>query len=329
MLPTDKPEAAGVWRHRKQNGEIILADIYASAIQFEGRAAQLAIAIDVTEQRKAEEAIRNSESQLRAIIDHEPECVKTVSAGGLLLEMNPAGLRMIEAESAAQIRGHPVSELIHPEDRVRFAELHRRAVAGETGQLQFRVIGLKGRERWVDTHSVGLRNGPGTPCSVLSVTRDVTEQRRAETAKREADQHLADIINSVEGIVWESDEATGQFTFVSEKAEKILGYPTARWLSEPRFWENHLHPEDREKTMACFTAAVAQLHPAELEYRMIAADGRKVWFKDRVTVVSLPGRSIKHRGIMLDVTHRKLADHGGSGGRSTDPGTGQTARSRS
>lgn len=308
MVTSDKPHAAGVWHHRKQNGDIILAAIYASVIQFEGHVAHLSIAIDITDQRKAEETIRASESQLRAIIDNEPECVKTVSAGGLLLEMNPAGLKMIEAESVAQIRGCPVSDLIHPEDRARFAELHRRAVAGETGQLQFRLIGLKGRERWVDTHSVGLRNGSGTPCSVLSVTRDITNQRQAEIATREADQHLADIINSVEGIVWESDEATGRFTFVSEKAEGILGYPTARWSSEPRFWEKHLHPEDREKTVACFRAAVAQSQPAELEYRMIGADGRKVWFKDRVTVVGLPGRSVKYRGIMLDVTHRKLAD---------------------
>jgi PAS domain S-box-containing protein len=307
-VTSEKPQAAGVWRHLKKNGEIILAEIFASAIEFEGRRAQLAIAIDVTEQRKAERAIRESESRLRAIIDNEPECVKTVSTGGLLLEMNPAGLKMIEAESAAQIRGRPVSELIHPEDRVRFAELHRKAAGGATGQLQFRIIGLKGRERWVDTHSVGLRNGEGTSCSVLSVTRDITEQHWAETATREADQHLADIINSVDGIVWESDEATGRITFVSQKAEEILGYPIARWLAEPQFWENHLHPDDREKTIASSIAATAQLQPAELEYRMISADGRKIWFKDRTTVVSLPGRSIQHRGIMMDVTHRKLAN---------------------
>ena len=307
-VTSDKPQAAGVWRHRKKNGGIILAEIFASAIQFEGRRAQLAIAIDVTEQRRAENAIRESESRLRAIIDNEPECVKTVSTGGLLLEMNAAGLRMIDAESAAQIRGRPVSDLIHPEDRVRFAELHRKAIGGEAGQLQFRLIGLKGRERWVDTHSVGLRNGGGAPCSVLSVTRDVTDQRRAEAATRESDQHLADIINSVEGIVWESDHATGQVAFVSEKAKEILGYPTARWLSEPKFWENHLHPDDREKTMALSAAAVAQLEPAELEYRMISAEGLEVWFKDRMTVVSLPGQSIKHRGIMLDVTERKRSE---------------------
>ncbi|HYJ04257.1 MAG TPA: PAS domain S-box protein [Chthoniobacterales bacterium] len=304
-VTSDKPQAAGVWRHRKKNGEIILAEIFASAIQFEEHAAQLAIAIDVTEQRRAEEAIRESESRLRAIIDNEPECVKTVSANGLVLEMNAAGLRMIEAESAAQIRGLPVSDLVHPDDRARFAELHDKAVGGETGQLQFRVIGLKGRERWMETHSVGLRNGGGTPCSVLSVTRDVTDQRHAEAATRAADQHLADIINSVEGIVWEADQATGRITFISEKAEEILGYPTAQWLSEPGFWRNHLHPDDREKTIASFIAVDARLHPTELEYRMISAGGREVWIKDCVTVISPPGRSIQQRGIMLDVTERK------------------------
>jgi PAS domain S-box-containing protein len=263
---------------------------------------------ETTERRRVERELKLSESRLRAIIDNEPECVKTVSADGLLMEMNRAGLRMIEAESNAQVRGRPVCELIHPDDRVRFEELHRRASTGGTGHLQFRLLGLRGTERWVDTHSVGLPSGKDGPTSVLSVTRDITSQRRAEAATRESDQHLADIINSVEGIVWEAEQATGQVTFVSQKAEEILGYPTARWVSEPHFWQKHLHPEDREKTMARFADATAQGPPAELEYRMISAEGRTVWFKDRVTVVSLPDRSIKQRGIMLDVTHRKMAN---------------------
>jgi PAS domain S-box-containing protein len=263
---------------------------------------------DITERKRAERELRLSESRLRAIIDNEPECVKTVSADGLLLEMNRAGLRMIDAQSSAQICGKPVSELIHPEDWARFEELHRRASHGGTGHLQFRLIGLRGTERWADTHSVGLPDGEGGPTSVLSVTRDITTQHLAEAARREADQHLADIINSVEGIVWEADQVTGQFTFVSEKAERILGYPVARWLSEPRFWEKHLHPDDREKAIAFSAAVTAQLAPAELEYRMVSAEGREVWIKDRITVFGPPGRSIKQRGVMLDVTHRKRAD---------------------
>ncbi|MEY2518727.1 MAG: two-component system, cell cycle sensor histidine kinase and response regulator CckA [Verrucomicrobiota bacterium] len=221
-VASEKPQAGGVWRHLKKNGEIILAEIFASAIEFEGRRAQLAIAIDVTEQRKAHEAIRESESRLRAIIDNEPECVKTVSTGGLLLEMNAAGLRMIDADSAAQIRGRPVSDLVHPEDRVRFAELHRKASGGGTGQLQFRVIGLKGRERLMETHSVGLLNGEGTPCSVLSVTRDVTDQRAGEAQIREQ-ARLLDLAQDAI-MVRDMDD---RIEFWNHGAENLYGWSAA------------------------------------------------------------------------------------------------------
>jgi PAS domain S-box-containing protein len=180
----DGPQHAGVWRHRKKNGEVILADIHVSQIQFEGRKAHLVVATDITQQRRGEEAIRRSESRLRAIIDNEPECVKTVSAEGLLLEMNAAGLKMIEAENLAQVSGWPVTNLVHPDDRLLFKQLHDKASAGGAGQLRFRVVSLKGRERWMETHSVGLDDGQPGPRSVLSVTRDITDQLAAAEGMR-------------------------------------------------------------------------------------------------------------------------------------------------
>jgi PAS domain S-box-containing protein len=136
----------------------------------------------------------------------------------------------------------------------------------------------------------------------------VTAQRQAENARREADEHLTNIINSVDGIVWETDDETNRMTFISEKAEEILGYPTASWLAEPGFWRSHMHPDDLEKTIADSDATNGHSEPRELEYRMVSAAGREVWFKDRVSVVDLAGRTIKHRGIMLDVTERKRAE---------------------
>jgi PAS domain-containing protein len=55
-----------------------------------------------------------------------------------------------------------------------------------------------------------------------------------------------DLVNSVEGIVWEADTATFSFSFVSEQAERILGYLVEQWIREPTFWRDHLHPEDRD-----------------------------------------------------------------------------------
>jgi PAS domain S-box-containing protein len=174
---------------------------------------------NITERKRSERELRESESRLRAIIDNEPECVKTVSADGHLLEMNAAGLRMIEAESQLQVRGLLVSELIHPEDRSCFDELHRKAAAGGTGQLQFRVIGLKGTERWVETHSVGLREEGGGPGSVLSVARDITDQRRAEDAIRVQ----ANMLDQIGQAVIATD-SSGTIIYANRAAGALYGW---------------------------------------------------------------------------------------------------------
>ena len=116
------------------------------------------------------------------------------------------------------------------------------------------------------------------------------------------------IINAVDGIVWEADADSLQFSFVSNKAEELLGYPTRLWLEEPDFWRNHLHPDDRDNVMADCSAAVAALRSHVLEYRMVAADGREVWLRDSVSVSRDGKRSNILRGIMMDITEWKRAE---------------------
>src|SRR5258705_658989 len=84
-------------------------------------------------------------------------------------------------------------------------------------------------------------------------------------------RHL-DLVNSADGIVWEADAATLRFSFVSSQAERILGYPVDRWLAEPAFWKDHLHPDDRAWMVVSLKAATAGEGPdPDEEYRMIAA----------------------------------------------------------
>lgn len=123
-----------------------------------------------------------SESRMRTILETEPEYVKVVTREGILTEMNPAGLRMIEAESFEQVSGQPVLMLIHPDDRETFLNRHVRSLAGESGTLQFRVLGLRGSMRWVESNSTPLKDPDGKIRSVLSVTRDITSRRKAERA---------------------------------------------------------------------------------------------------------------------------------------------------
>src|SRR5690348_16512704 len=70
-----------------------------------------------------------------------------------------------------------------------------------------------------------------------------SERIRAELHRtREQYEHHVD---SIDGIVWEADADTFRFTFVSDKAERLLGYPSSNWIDDPSFWSEHIHPEDR------------------------------------------------------------------------------------
>ena len=137
----------------------------------------------------------------------------------------------------------------------------------------------------------------------LTSARDGLEKQVRERTAR-----FRDLVNSVEGIVWEADAATFRFSFVSDQAERILGYPVERWLSEPTFWKDHLHPHDREWAVPFCERATGENRDHDLEYRMIAADGRVVWLHDLVTVVVDDGRATQLRGVMVDITDRKHAE---------------------
>jgi diguanylate cyclase (GGDEF)-like protein/PAS domain S-box-containing protein len=123
-----------------------------------------------------------SETKLQAIIDAEPECIKTVDAQGRLMHMNRAGLAMIEADSLEEVLGQPVINLIAPEYQTAFAQLHQQVLAGGTGQMAFEVQGLKGGRRWLETHAVPLQHQGQTVH--LAVTRDINEQKHAEQELR-------------------------------------------------------------------------------------------------------------------------------------------------
>jgi PAS domain S-box-containing protein len=138
------------------------------------------------------------------------------------------------------------------------------------------------------------------------------ERLHVAVADAVAAQHrFRDLVNSVEGIIWEADATTLQFSFVSNQAARILGFPVERWLSDPTFWKDHLHPEDREWAVSSCEKASREKRDHDVEYRMIAADGRVVWLRHLMTVVQEGDRPATLRGVMVDITERQRRRWGG------------------
>lgn len=134
---------------------------------------------DISQFKRAEQALAASEAKLKAIIDAEPECVKMLAPDGSLQQMNRAGLDMIEADSEQQVIGAKVVDLVVPEHKAAFIALNERVGRGETGSLEFEIVGLKGHRRWLDTHAVPMRDTDGQIVGMLGVTRDISDHKKA------------------------------------------------------------------------------------------------------------------------------------------------------
>jgi PAS domain S-box-containing protein len=135
------------------------------------------------------------------------------------------------------------------------------------------------------------------------------DNARLYRAAQGAEQRYRDLVDGLDAIVWEADPSTGRYTFVSRRAEELLGYPVARWLEDPEFWVTLLHPDDREAAVAACRSVRARTSGHNCEYRAVAADGHEVWLRDVGYVVRAAGEaSRRSRGMIIDVTERHYLD---------------------
>ncbi len=130
--------------------------------------------------RQAIEALRQSDQYLRTVIETEPECVKVVGKDGTLLDINRAGLAILELDSVDIARTRNLTDFVSPEYRNAFWELHQRVMRGESGTLEFEAQGHRGTRRMLETHAAPMRDSNGAVNSLLGVTRDITERKHAE-----------------------------------------------------------------------------------------------------------------------------------------------------
>ncbi len=117
-----------------------------------------------------------------------------------------------------------------------------------------------------------------------------------------ASRGYEDLIHAVEAIVWMAPADTLALSFISQQAERMLGYACEEWTSNPGFWQERIHPQDREKTLSAIRQAVAKKESLTLTYRMIARDGRVLHFQDRIRITEKEPGVLMLNGIKTEVS---------------------------
>jgi PAS domain S-box-containing protein len=154
--------------------------------------------------------------------------------------------------------------------------------------------------------------GAGLATTILAaVMADELGAERHRRRRAEADElrRLQRLVDGLDAILWTAEPDPLRFTFVSKRAEELLGYPVDRWLSDAGLWAAIIRPEDRERAVALCREATAEGRDHVLDYGAVAADGRTVFLRDIVRVhTDAEGRPTGLVGIMLDVSHEKAME---------------------
>jgi len=260
---------------------------------------------DITERKRVERAVRESEERFRAILETTPECVKLLAPDGTLLHMNLPGLKMVGAEVAAGVVGSSVYDLIAPEDRARFQAFNERVCRGEKGTIEFDLVGLNGKRRHMETHAAPLHNPDGSIVH-LGVTRDITERKQAEEALRQQRERFSMVAQASQLGFWFCDLPFDKLTWDARVKEHFWLSPDAD-VTLDTFYDR-LHPDDRERTRETIANCIEKNSFYDIEYRTVAPDGREKWIRAiGRAFYDANGTPRSFDGLTLDITDRKQA----------------------
>lgn len=201
---------------------------------------------------------------------------------------------------------------LHPGDKERVLR-EVGAIIEDTTQTtwidEYRFIKADGSYINVYDRCYILRNASGKAYKMIGSMADLTFLFETKKELQRTEERYKSLVDSVDGIVWEAAPDTFQFSFVSKQAERLLGYPVEQWTAEAGFWKDHIHPDDRGRTVNYCIENTRKMQSHEFEYRMIAADGRIVWLRDIVSVTVENDKPALLRGLMVDITGNKEAEN--------------------
>jgi PAS domain S-box-containing protein len=296
-------------RHRRKDGTEFPVEIRTSPLSIDGKLHSLALVCDITERKRAEEKLRESEERLELALAASRMGVWDWDIGTNAVFWSPECYDIYGNESFDG-RAETFRHMMHPDDVAPLGmEVQRTLHEGTINAWEFRVIGADGQVRWIANCAVVRRDEWGKAVKLIGTARDVTEQKLAKDALVEAQQRLAIILKGADVGIWDWDLATNQIIF-SDEWKGQLGYADDEISNHYEEWESRVHPDDLAPALERVKRAIEQCSTDYVsEFRMRHKDGSWCWILSLGSVIAGgDGRPARMLGVHIDITDRKRAE---------------------
>ena len=328
---------------QRRNGDVFPVELTIHALKTNERVSFAAFVRDITERKQAEEALSKAHDDLERLVqertaelsqantllqtmlDHVPDHIFFKDLQSRFLRNSRSQAEMLGLSDPSEVVGKSDFDFF-PHAQKAYKEEQSIIRSGRPMvDFEEHVIWPDGRETWVSTTKVPLRDESGRIVGTFGIARDITERKRADKALRKAKdelelrvaertaalnkineqlklelgerQRIEESLRAAEAryrslveqlpIVVYVSPATDicSTTYISPQIKTFLGYTQEEWLGDPRFWTKILHQQDRPRVLAQFERADKDGEPPDLEYRMIAKDGSVIWIRENATLL--------------------------------------------
>jgi PAS domain S-box-containing protein len=263
----------------------------------------IGVFVDITQRKRAEQALRESEDRYRDLVEHSQDLLCTHDLQGNLLSANPAPARILGYE-VAELLNIPMRGIVAPEYRAQFdAYLQRMKTAGEDSGLMA-VLTRTGKRRIWEYHNTLRTEGVPAPV-VRGMAHDITDRLRAEKELRASEELFRQLAENIREVFYLTDARTLDLFYVSPAYEQVWGRTRENLYKAPHSFLDAIHPDDRENAKRSYLNRDLFMH----EYRIVRPDGGVRWILDRgFPVRDSEGRVYRLAGLAEDITERKLAE---------------------
>ncbi|HEX8287621.1 MAG TPA: PAS domain S-box protein [Pyrinomonadaceae bacterium] len=290
-----------VFPHRLSSGEIRDVEVHSSPLFSQGKNLLYSIIYDITERKRAEESLIESERQYRNVFENANDLIYVHDLDGNYISVNQASERLFgyKREEALQMN---VSQIIVPEHLEFTRQMLKEKISGAK-QTAYEVdcITKNGRRVTLEVNSSIIYKN-GKPTGVQGIARDITTRKRDEKTLKESVEQYRDLFENANDLIYTHD-LHGNFTSLNRAGEIITGY--AREEALKMNISEVVAPEFLERARQMTARKVSGEAPMPYELEIIAKDGHRVPLELSSRLIFHNGLPIGVQGIGRDITERK------------------------
>ena len=260
---------------------------------------------DISESKRAEAALRDSEERFRIMADSCPAMIWASSPEGGTQFINRF-YREFYGMPREDLENHNWKLLVHPDDAPEYLAAYDRAVRGrETFRAEARVRRSDGEWRWIASYAEPRLSPAGEYLGHVGLSPDITERKLVEQALQASEEKFRQLAENIREVFWIVDTVSGQVLYVSPAYEEIWGQSCANLYRNPTAWMEAIHPDDIEQAHSVMPPLVRD-EPRQAEYRIHTPAGQEKWIRDRAfPILDQTGQLVRIVGIAEEITERK------------------------